>query len=225
MSPRAKIIALLGLILVPTVAYYTPVVSDLAGAVLAVVLVWAEPGLPLRDLGLMPPRRPWRALGIGIAVGMALFLANRLMLTPLLEHITGERRNLSSFDYLRGNTRALLTLLPVIWITAGVCEEIVYRAYMITRMEKLLGKLRFAGFFGCLISSVVFGASHWYQGAVGMLITATLGLTLGIVFLLQGRNLWANIAAHLVADTVSTCFISLNWDRPLDALGRSLFGY
>jgi hypothetical protein len=48
MPPRAKLIALLGLILVPTVAYYTPVVSDLAGAVLAVVFVRVESGLPLR---------------------------------------------------------------------------------------------------------------------------------------------------------------------------------
>jgi uncharacterized protein len=225
MPRREKPIPLLGLILVPTVAYYTPVISELAGAILAVGLVWAEPALPLRDLGLIPPRRLWRALGIGIAVGFALFLANRLLLTPLLEHITGERRNLSSFDYLRGNLLALLKLLPVIWITAGVCEEIVYRGYMITRIEKVLGNQRFAGLFGCLISSVVFGTSHWYQGAVGILVTATLGLAFAIVFLLQDHNLWANIAAHLVADTVSLAFISLNWDRPLDALGHSLFGY
>jgi CAAX protease family protein len=174
---------------------------------------------------LLPPRKFWRALNIGIAIGIALFLTNRLILTPLLEYITGERRNLSSFDYLRGNIRALVTLLPIIWVTAGVCEEIVYRAYIITRTEKLLGNLRFASLVGCLISAVVFGTSHWYQGVVGMLITATIGLALGIVFLLQGRNLWTNIAAHLVADTISLSFISLNWDRPLDAFGRSLFGY
>jgi membrane protease YdiL (CAAX protease family) len=225
MPRREKLIPLLGLILVPTVAYYTPVLSELAGAILAVGLVWAEPALPLRDLGLIPPRRLWRALGIGIAVGFALFLANRLLLTPLLEHITGERRNLSSFDYLRGNLLALLKLLPVIWVTAGVCEEIVYRGYMITRIEKLLGNLRFAGFFGCLISAVVFGASHWYQGAVGMLITGTLGLAFGVVFLWQGRNLWANMAAHILANTIGLSFTSLNWDRPLDAFGRNLFGF
>jgi membrane protease YdiL (CAAX protease family) len=224
MPPRAKLIALLGLILVPTVTYYGPVLPEIAGAVLAMVLVWAEPGSPLRDLGLRPPPKVWRALGTGIAVGIALFLANRLLLTPLLEYVIGERRNLSSFDYLRGNMRALFALLPLIWVTAGVCEEIVYRAYLITRTEKLLGNWRFAGFLSCLLSAAIFGLAHWYQGAVGMLITGMLGLVLGIVFLLQDRNLWTNIAAHLVADTVSSSFISLNWDRPLDVFGRALFG-
>ena len=225
MPPRAKLIALLGLILVPSVAYYTPALSDVAGAALAIGLVWAEPGLPLRDLGLMPPRKLWRTLSAGFAIGVGLFLMNRLLLTPYFEYITGVRRNLSSFDYLRGNPQALLKFLPVIWVTAGICEEIVYRAYMITRTEKLLGNLQFAGFFGCLISAVVFGTSHWYQGAVGMLITGTIGFALGIIFLLRSRNLWANIAAHIVADTVSIFLITLNWDKPLDAFGRSLFRY
>jgi membrane protease YdiL (CAAX protease family) len=224
MRPRAKLVALLGLVLVPTTAYYTPVLSDLVGAVLASALVWAEPGSPLRDLGLMLPRELWQALGIGIAIGVALFLANRLLLTPLLEYISGERRNLSSFDYLRGNLRALFALLPQIWINAGVCEEIVYRAYMITRTEKLVGNFRLAGLVSILLSAVVFGISHWYQGVVGMLITGMIGLALGVVFLLQARNLWTNIAAHIIADTVSLSFISLNWDRPLDHLGRALFG-
>jgi CAAX protease family protein len=96
-------------------------------------------------------------------------------------------------------------------------------AYLITRTEKFLGNWRFAGFLSCLLSAAIFGLAHWYQGAVGMLITGMLGLVLGIVFLLQDRNLWTNIAAHLVADTVSSSFISLNWDRPLDVFGRALF--
>jgi membrane protease YdiL (CAAX protease family) len=93
---------------------------------------------------------------------------------------------------------------------------------MITRIEKLLGNLRFAGFFGCLISAVVFGASHWYQGAVGMLITGTLGLAFGVVFLWQGRNLWANMAAHILANTIGLSFTSLNLGQAAGCLWTQL---
>jgi membrane protease YdiL (CAAX protease family) len=223
MALRARLIALLGLMVVPVAANYAPL-PEFTGAVLAAAFVWAEPASPLSDLGLIRPRKLWRSLSIGIAAGVILFLSNRLLLTPLLEHVTNERRNLSSFDYLRGNAQPLLTLLPTIWLSAGICEEVVYRAYVITRIEKVLGNSRCGGAVGCLVSALVFALAHWYQGAVGMLVTGTLGLAFGFLFLLQKRNLWASIAAHTVGDTISLCFITLNWDRPLDALGRGLFG-
>ena len=221
---RERIIALFGVIVVPAVTYYAPAAPEIAGALLAFVLVWIEPAPAIAELGLERPRRVWRTLALGVGFGIGLFFLNRLLVTPMIEYITGIRRNLTRFDYLRGNATALLKLLPLIWLTAGFCEEVVYRAYLITRIGKLLRNSNAARIAGCLVGAGIFGLAHWYQGVAGMLVTGTLGLLLGFLFLQQRRNLWANIAAHIMADTVSLTAVCLGFDRSVDEFGRSLLG-
>jgi uncharacterized protein len=219
---RARLIALFGVIAVPVVTYYAPTAPEIAGVLLAFVLVWIEPARPLIELGLARPHRIWRTLALGIGFGIGLFLLNRLLMTPMIEHVTGVQRDLTRFDYLRGNVTALVKLLPMIWLTAGFCEEVVYRAYLITRIGKLLGDSNAARIAGCLIGAGIFGVAHWYQGLAGMLVTGMLGLLLGFLFLWRRGNLWANIASHLVADTVSLTAVYLGFDRSVDKFGRSL---
>jgi uncharacterized protein len=221
---RARVIALFGVIVVPIVTYYAPTAPEVAGALLAFVLVWIEPAPPIAELGLERPQRAWRTLALGVAFGIGLFLLNRLLMTPMIEYFTGVRRDLTRFDYLRGNVTALLKLLPMIWVTAGFCEEIVYRAYLITRIGKSFGDSNAARAAGCLIAAPVFALAHWYQGVAGMLVTGTLGLLLGFLFLQQRRNLWTNVVVHLVADTVSLTTICFGIDRSVDKFGRTLFG-
>jgi CAAX protease family protein len=221
---RAKIIALFGVVIVPVVAYYAPAAPEIAGALLAFVLVWIEPAPPIAELGLERPQKVWRTLALGVSFGIGLFLLNRLLMTPMIENIIGIRRDLARFDYLRGNIAALVRLLPVIWLTAGICEEVVYRAYLITRIGKLLGDSGVSRVAGCFVGAAIFGLTHWYQGVAGMLITGTLGLLLGFLFLQQWRNLWANITSHLVADTVSLTAVFLGFDRSVDKFGRALLG-
>jgi uncharacterized protein len=222
---RAKIIAIFGIIAAPVVTYYAPTAPEIAGALLAFVLVWIEPAPPIAELGLERPQNVWRKLALGVGFGVGLFLLNRLLITPMIEYTTGIRRDLTHFDYLRGNVTALLKLLPLTWLTAGFCEEVVYRAYLITRIGKLFRDSNAARAAGCLLGAAIFGSAHWYQGVAGMLVTGTIGLLLGFLFLQQRRNLWANIAAHVVADTVSSTAICFGFDRSIDKLGRALFGF
>jgi membrane protease YdiL (CAAX protease family) len=223
---RRRIVSLVGIVVVPAAAYQVPFVSPYAsvfiGAGLAMLMVWIKPASPLRELGLTRPPRVWRALALGVGVGIALLLISRLILTPLIEHMTGVRRDLTSFDYLRGNTRAILALLPSVWLSAGLCEEIVYRGYLITQVTALLGQSRLALFAALGFASTIFALAHWYQGLTGMLLTGALAMLFGILFLQERQNLWANVAAHLTGDTASLILIGVSADRWLDHLGRML---
>ena len=221
---RATVVMALGLIVVPTASYYLPVLPEVFAVLTACVFLWLEPAPPIVSLGLNRPKSIGRALLIGVVVGLGLFLLNRLLLLPWLDYFTGTRRDLSKLDYLRGNVPGLLVLLPTIWITAGFCEEVIYRAYAITRFDRLFGSSAISAAAAIVLSATVFALAHWYQGVVGMLVTGFAGLALGILFVARSRNLWSNICAHIVVDTVSLIAIGLNWDRPLDAFGRSLFG-
>jgi membrane protease YdiL (CAAX protease family) len=227
MLTRAKVISIAGIVLVPIAAYYVPYLSPFASvlvaAALAIALVWAKPGSPMVELGLSPPRSVGHTLALGVAVGVALVVINRLLLTPLIEHLTGSRRDLSSLDYLRSNGRALIALLPAVWVSAGLCEEIVYRGYLITQAAKLLGSSRLALPAGIVFAAIAFALAHWHQGLTGMLVTGTVAMLLSLLFLQQRGSLWVNVVAHIAADTVSLAAICVSWDRSIDAVGRSLF--
>lgn len=194
-------------------------------ACLAVLLVRLKPAKPTIELGFHPPANIPRAISIGLVVGLALFLANRLLLSPLVELLTGVQRNLSAFDYLRGNAGALLQLLPLVWLSAGLCEEVVYRGYVITQSALLLGGSRDANATALLFSTVLFGLAHWHQGIAGVITTSIVAIVLGLLFLQQRRNLWANVIAHITADTVSLLAIATNWDRGLDHVGRAFVSW
>jgi hypothetical protein len=58
-----------------------------------------------------------------------------------------------------------------------------------------------------VISSVIFGLIHAYQGITGILITGSVGFIFGVAFILNGRRLWPVMLMHGIIDTIS--FISI----------------
>lgn len=203
--------------------------SDFAievGALIAIAAIAFETRAPLRDLGLARPPSITRTIVTGIALGVALLFFSKLLLTPIVEKLTGIPRDLSAFDFLRGDTRAYLALMPKIWIGAALCEELVFRAFLIGRIETAFGGAsRLATAAAIVLSSVVFGAAHAYQGLTGMLITGTLGLIFAIVFVAVRRDLWTTIVAHGVYDTLSLGLVLTSLDRDFAEVAHRLFAY
>ena len=64
---------------------------------------------------------------------------SKLLLTPIAEALTGIPRDLSAFDFVRGDVAAYLGLMPKIWIGAAICEEIIFRGFLIGRIEVAFG--------------------------------------------------------------------------------------
>lgn len=89
----------------------------------------------------------------------------------------------------------------ILWVlvsfTAGFCEETAFRGYLMTRM-RLLGKFQ-SWAIPAVVSAVVFGALHSYQGVPGMIIISTYGLMFSILFIRTGR-IWPGIIAHFFQD-------------------------
>ena len=65
----------------------------------------------------------------------------------------------------------------------------------------LLGGTKVAWAVACLIQAILFGLIHAYQNPLGMLLTGSIGLVMGVVFLSTARNLWVPIIAHTLYDT------------------------
>jgi membrane protease YdiL (CAAX protease family) len=113
--------------------------------------------------------------------------------------------------------------MPRIWAGAAICEEIVFRAFLIGRLEAAFGSAaRIATAAAVLLSSVLFGFAHAYQGPTGVLITGTLGLIFACVYAYCGRNLWLNIVVHGVYDTLSLGLVLTSYDRVFSEIARRL---
>ncbi|MDH3206380.1 MAG: CPBP family intramembrane metalloprotease [Gemmatimonadota bacterium] len=85
----------------------------------------------------------------------------------------------------------------VLSVAAGFGEEIAYRGYAIPVLGPLLGVSGAA-----VLTSVVFGVLHGYQGALGILRTGAMGGMLAWGFLSSG-SLWPPIIAHTLIDLVA----------------------
>jgi membrane protease YdiL (CAAX protease family) len=62
-----------------------------------------------------------------------------------------------------------------------------------------------------ILVSLLFGFGHYYKGPSGVLDSTYSGLVFGTVYLIAGRNLWAPILTHGIADTVAVVFVFLGW--------------
>lgn len=102
--------------------------------------------------------------------------------------------------------RRVAPLLPVggrerrwfgmVAVTAGVCEEVVYRGFLV-RYLMSVGHLSLGA--ALVVSAVVFGLGHAYQGVLGMVGAGLLGYVLAQLYATTG-SLWMPIVAHVLLD-------------------------
>jgi membrane protease YdiL (CAAX protease family) len=89
----------------------------------------------------------------------------------------------------------------VVWVlvsfTAGFCEEVAYRGYLLTRLRMIFGASSWT--IPMIISSVAFGICHWYQGVAGLILITIYGFLFAFLFIRTGR-LWPCILAHALWD-------------------------
>ncbi len=142
---------------------------------------WQSAKQLLRDIGVAAPY--W------LVSGFLLVLLARLL------HATELGRN----------TRFLLPrngLEIVCWIalsiTAGICEEAVFRGYL----QPQLGALTGSAPAGILLSAALFGAGHAYQGPRPAVLIALYGLMFGLLAHWR-KTVRPGMMAHAWQDTMS----------------------
>ena len=160
-----------------------------------------------RDLGLQPQRIGWswavRMLwqsALVFVAAIAAFVAGSVIAGAFAG--APQSAELSSYDYLQGNLPMLLLALAAVYVVSSFGEEVLYRGYLITRLEELGGGGRFALWTAVAVSAVIFGLIHFDWGIVGMVQTGFMGGMLGVAYLVTGRNLWVLVLAHVYLDTI-----------------------
>ena len=123
---------------------------------------------------------------------------------PLSAALDLPRQDLGAYAALKGDTaRYLLLLIPISWGTAAFGEELIYRGFIFQRLADVVGRTRWAVAITLLAQAALFAFGHAYLGPRGMLNAGAVGFAAGLVFVVNGRNLWPLIVAHGLVDTVA----------------------
>ena len=162
------------------------------------VLLWAWLSYtPLREIGLKRPKSWLGVLVIGVAVGIGLKLLMKSVLLPYL----GAPAINPAFHDLQGDLNRFLIEVPQLIVFAGFAEELVFRGYLISRLQTLMGRSMLAGIGAVLITAAIFGPLHYVmQGYWGALQATIIGILFAGAYLLNGQRLWLLIVAHAAFD-------------------------
>jgi membrane protease YdiL (CAAX protease family) len=199
-----------------------PGLGVIAALVILGVTVWLR-GDGLIGLGFFPPEDWTNTVLWSLLLGVALQVTSTVILEPFSDRVTRSTTDHSAFESLRGNIRNFLFVLMLVWVLVAFVEEIIFRGYVMGEIAELIGNSDAALAANVILSSILFGLAHWYQGRSGALSTGIIGAVLGILFITSGFNLWLPILTHGFIDTVGLFLIYVNADKILKERVR-LFG-
>lgn len=182
-------VALAGLTVVLDLLLPTLVLLALA----ALSLVVRRDGVA--SLGLSRPAHWRRMVGEVLVISVLWTLLVFSLLVPVVERLTGGRRDVSMFEGLEGDAGLLLALLAVSWTLAALGEEVAYRGFVLTRVRQALPPGVPSLVVAVGATSVLFGLAHTEQGTVGVVLTA-IDSVLFSALRLHYRTLWASVLAH-----------------------------
>ena len=180
------------------------------GLTVIAAIVWAAaPGVDLAAVGLAwPTAWPGPVTSVAVvAVLVFLLFSLRAMASGALRTATEQLRRPGDGRHADPGVHSTLALLPrttgerrlfsVVGITAGICEEWLYRAFFLAVMSALLGAPPEP--ILVLLAAAAFGLAHAYQGVAGIATTAVLGGVLALLYLDTG-SLLLPVLLHAAID-------------------------
>ncbi|MEW5975509.1 MAG: CPBP family intramembrane glutamic endopeptidase [Acidobacteriota bacterium] len=143
--------------------------------------------------GLALRLTPARGRDLGLSVGMGV------LLSALLDQITTWQKHLDLFDTATVESRMVqliqadsvqqwLWLLAFMVVAPAICEEALFRGYLLTRLLEPNGRWR-----AVLVTSAMFGIFH---RSLALLMPATVGGVFLSLTIVRSRSLYNSIATH-----------------------------
>ena len=180
------------------------------GLSLLALLVWlSAPGVDAGQVGLRWPQQ-WPGPVTGLVVVLVLLfvvVSTRALRSGALLQVAEPVRRAGEGRHAEPAAHATLALLPrsagerrlftLVGVTAGVCEEWLYRGFFLAVVAALAGGLPIG--LLVVVAAVAFGLAHAYQGPVGILTTGLLGGVMAALYLQTG-SLLLPVLLHAAID-------------------------
>jgi membrane protease YdiL (CAAX protease family) len=155
-------------------------------------------------------RRSAPSLGLAVHPGVALgveLTACAAMVVLLARQIAKVRASAAAREKLRrriARTQGIEIFVPrtpaefrtfvAVSVTAGACEEFLFRGFLIAVLAAFI-----PAWLGAVVSAVFFGFAHSYQGGKGIVSTGVVGLVMGLLYVWAG-SLLPVVLLHIAID-------------------------
>jgi membrane protease YdiL (CAAX protease family) len=172
-----------------------------------VVLLWvaSASAWALDRPGFFYPLQSGARLGAGFdrsfLYGMAIPLIFVLVIPLFLARWNkkfrdGLQKSMAKLSFVLPATSTERRLFVAVSLTAGICEETLYRGYL---THYLIRDWRLGVATALLLQAFVFGLAHCYQGLRGVFLTAFLGFWFAVLYWATG-SLLMPMAIHAAVD-------------------------
>lgn len=179
--------------------------------ILMLALVWL--GIKLRgetlgSIGVSPVNFSLSGTGLLVLKSIPILLVAVLAFilgTIIMANIvtSAAPADLTQYNYLQGNLLLLIASLFGVYLISSFGEEVIYRGFLITRIQALFGGDSKLGVIAALtISAIIFGLAHFSWGITGIVQTTFMGAAFGAAFFWTKKILWPLVLAHVYMDTL-----------------------
>ena len=178
-------------------------------AVLALVVWLSAPGVDAAAVGLRWPQSWPGPIAVAATVLVLGFVvvSTRALRSGGLARAAAELRRPGEGRHAEPAVHATLALLPrttaerrlftLVGVTAGVCEEWLYRGFLLAVVAAVGGGLPTPALVA--IGALAFGLAHAYQGVAGIVTTGVLGGVMAGLYLDTG-SLLLPVVLHALID-------------------------
>ena len=163
--------------------------------VAAVFSIWRETGRSIEVLGFARPD------GISFWISFAVFAGALFFLiaqhVSVLQSEENRQALMQQFTRLRPllpDTEGKVSVFMLASVTAGFCEELLYRGYLTWYLSAFMPTWAAYG-----VGTLAFGLGHAYQGRKGIVQTTVMG-AIFMVFVHFSGSLWLAMILHAAVD-------------------------
>ncbi len=111
------------------------------------------------------------------------------------------RASFGEAAFILPHSRGEMRFYMVVAVTAGVCEEVLYRAFLIWYVTQFTGTTALGLAAAVAISSIAFGVGHLYHGPVVAGRIVGMAAFAGTLYVVSG-SLWIVMALHVFVDVI-----------------------
>jgi len=163
------------------------------------------------EIGLARPKSWTRTLLISLAAILATIILINLVSAAVI-YLSGSQLSepdITRFNPLAGNLPLLLLYVTLALTTNTFGEEMLFRAYLTTRLADAFLNTRVGWTLAAIASGILFGLAHYGEGITGMFSNGSFGMMFAFIYLRNGRNLWSLIIAHGILNSLRYILIYL----------------
>ena len=182
-----------------TVAVAT-IFQDIGFLGLILYFLWHD-GEPFSSIGL-GFRNGWREVALGAFLFVPMLVALTVIENGMQELGFSFPSKTPLFLVPEGAGEYFLALMLLLVI--AVCEEVIFRGYMISRFQAITAQRALS----IILATIIFSTGHAYEKLGGMIDVGLIGIIFGVVFIWR-KSLVAPMVMHFLQDFIGIIIIPL----------------